>query len=33
VCRVCQAEEHVVRHLPPSRAIWGAGLARARRAA
>ncbi|HEY3061261.1 MAG TPA: hypothetical protein VGL99_20020 [Chloroflexota bacterium] len=32
VCATCRGQEQVILHLPKSRAIWGAGLATARRA-
>jgi hypothetical protein len=32
VCRPCRGQEAVLTHLPVSRTIWGASLARARRA-
>jgi len=32
VCRACRGQEAALAHLPVSRTIWGASLARARRA-
>ncbi len=32
VCLTCAGQVQVLKHLPPSRAPWGAGLARMRRA-
>ena len=32
VCRACVSQEHVLSRLPTSRTVWGAGLARSRRA-
>jgi hypothetical protein len=31
VCGACRGQEQVLRHLPVSRSVWGAGLARSRR--
>jgi hypothetical protein len=31
-CLTCAGQEQVLKHLPPSRAPWGAALARTRRA-
>jgi hypothetical protein len=31
VCPSCAAQEHALRHLPTSRSVWGAGLARRHR--
>jgi hypothetical protein len=33
VCPVCHAEQEALKHLPASRAIWGASLASIHRAA
>jgi hypothetical protein len=32
ICGACRGQEQVILHLPKSRTVWGASLARARRA-